>query len=164
MSTKPKIYIASPLGFSEIGRDFMYGKIIPIIEEIGFEILDTWKLTPDEILEKAIKMPYGKEKRDKWQELNKIIGKNNIEAIKSCSCIFAILDGSDVDSGTASEIGYACALGKPILGYRNDFRLSADNEGSTINLQVEYFIRKSGGKIIKEIKYLKEELKTLFKT
>jgi nucleoside 2-deoxyribosyltransferase len=53
-----------------------------------------------------------------------------------------------VDSGTASEIGYACAKGKPILGYRGDFRLSADNEGSMVNLQVEHFIRQSGGDIV----------------
>ena len=49
---------------------------------------------------------------------------------------------------TAAEIGYALAKGKPIVGYRGDFRLSADNEGSIVNLQVEYFIRQSGGDII----------------
>ena len=59
-----------------------------------------------------------------------------------------MLDGTDVDSGTAAEIGYAFARGKNILGYRGDFRLSADNEGATVNLQVEYFIRESGGDII----------------
>jgi nucleoside 2-deoxyribosyltransferase len=53
-----------------------------------------------------------------------------------------------VDSGTAAEIGYAFAQGKPILGYRGDLRLSADNEGATVNLQVEYFIQASGGEII----------------
>jgi nucleoside 2-deoxyribosyltransferase len=62
--------------------------------------------------------------------------------------VFAVLDGTDVDSGTAAEIGYAFAKGKPILGYRGDFRLSADNDGSIVNLQVEYFIRASGGTII----------------
>ena len=41
----------------------------------------------------------------------------------------AVLDGTDVDSGTAAEIGYAFARGKLIVGYRGDFRLSADNEG-----------------------------------
>ena len=60
----------------------------------------------------------------------------------------AVLDGTDVDSGTAAEIGYAFARGKLIVGYRGDFRLSADNEGSTVNLQVEYFIRASGGTIV----------------
>ena len=38
--------------------------------------------------------------------------------------------------------------GKPILGYRGDLRLAADNEGASVNLQVEYFIRQSGGDIV----------------
>lgn len=38
-----------------------------------------------------------------------------------CSSAFAVLDGVDVDSGTAWEIGYAYARGKPIIGLRTDF-------------------------------------------
>ena len=62
--------------------------------------------------------------------------------------VLANLDGQDVDSGTAAEIGYAFAKGKPIIGYRGDLRLSSDNVGSTVNLQVEFFIRESGGEIV----------------
>ncbi len=68
--------------------------------------------------------------------------------------MIAVLDGVDVDSGTAAEIGYAFGIGKLIVGYRGDFRLSADNEGSTVNLQVEYFIRKSGGSIVTRLEDL----------
>ena len=90
------------------------------------------------------------------------IGNNNREAIDRCDLVFAVLDGVDVDSGTAAEIGYAFARGKAILGYRGDFRLSADNEGSTVNLQVEYFIRQSGGDIITTFADLDEALDRLF--
>ena len=62
--------------------------------------------------------------------------------------MLAVLDGTDVDSGTASEIGYAYAKGKPMVGYRGDFRLSSDNEGGVVNLQVQYFILTSGGSIV----------------
>jgi nucleoside 2-deoxyribosyltransferase len=72
-----------------------------------------------------------------------------------------VLDGTDVDSGSAAEVGYAFAKGKPILGYRGDFRLSADNEGSMVNLQVEYFIRQSGGDIITQIADLEKSLKKI---
>ncbi|MFW5704292.1 MAG: nucleoside 2-deoxyribosyltransferase [Nanoarchaeota archaeon] len=146
-----KIYLAGPLGFSEVGREFMYSKIIPIIEKKGYEILDPWKLTDEDLIDKAKNLPYGQEKRDEWKKTNLIIGKNNAEAIKECDLVFAVLDGTDVDSGTASEIGYAAALGKKVIGYRGDFRLSADNEGSTVNLQVEYFIRVNGGEIVRKI-------------
>ncbi len=70
----------------------------------------------------------------------------------------AVLDGADVDSGTAAEIGYAFARGKRIVGYRGDFRLSADNEGSIVNLQVEYFIRASGGAIVEHYEELEPSL------
>ena len=79
------------------------------------------------------------------------IGAKNRALIDACDMVFAVLDGVDVDSGTAAEIGYAFARAKPILGYRGDFRIAADNEGSIVNLQVEYFIRASGGEIIMAI-------------
>ncbi|MEM7822748.1 MAG: nucleoside 2-deoxyribosyltransferase [Candidatus Aenigmatarchaeota archaeon] len=159
---KVKIYIASPLGFSEAGRDFLYEKIIPQIEELGYGVLDPWKLTPDKYIENIKCMPYGLERKMAWERLNRIIGKNNARAIRASTGLFAVLDGPDVDSGTAAEIGFAAALGKPILGYRGDFRLSSDNEGSVVNLQVEYFIKLNGGKIITEISKLKDELKNIF--
>ncbi len=162
MSQQIKIYVASPLGFSEVGRDFMYARIIPEIEELGYSVLDPWKLTPDELIQPVLNLPYGEEKREKWRELNRIIGKNNADAIRESSGLVAVLDGIDVDSGTASEIGYAAAFGKPVLGYRGDFRLSADNDGSVVNLQVEYFINLHNGKIITQIADLQKELKSIF--
>jgi len=63
----------------------------------------------------------------------------------------------------AAEIGYAFAKGKPILGYRGDFRLSADNEGSVVNVQVEYFIRQSGGDIVTSVADALKRLETLRK-
>ena len=140
MSNQTKIYVASPLGFSEVGRDFMDAKIIPVIEKLGYTVPDPWKLTSDELIQPVLALPYGQEKRNRWGKLNDIIGKNNAGAIQESSGLFAVLDGVDVDSGTSSEIGYAAALGKPVLGYRGDFRLSADNEGSTVNIQVEYLL------------------------
>jgi nucleoside 2-deoxyribosyltransferase len=59
-----------------------------------------------------------------------------------------VLDGADVDSGTAAEIGYAFACGRPIVGYRSDLRRAGEHDGVVVNLQVEYFIRASGGTIV----------------
>jgi nucleoside 2-deoxyribosyltransferase len=133
-----KIYTAGPLGFSEVGRAFHNASVIPELVRLGHEPLDPWKLTD------AVR-------RDAWRQLNVEMGGNNRAAIDQCDAVFACLDGVDVDSGTAAEIGYAFAKGKPIIGYRGDFRLAADNEGSIVNLQVEYFIRQSGGDIISQL-------------
>ena len=143
-----KIYMAGPLGFSEAGRYFYYRELVPAVTRLGYEVLDPWKLTDQKEIDAVLALPYGIERRDAWRALNVKIGTNNRKAIDASDGVFAVLDGVDVDSGTAAEIGYAFAKGKPIIGYRGDFRLSADNEGSTVNLQVEYFIRQSGGTII----------------
>jgi nucleoside 2-deoxyribosyltransferase len=156
-----RIYLAGPLGFSEAGRAFHDGVIKPCIEAQGHTVLDPWTLSDQAAVSAAAGLPYGAEKGDRWRELNAAIGRTNAEAIDACDLLFAVLDGTDVDSGTAAEIGYAYARGKRILGYRGDFRLSADNEGATVNLQVEYFIDRSGGFIISSIAALGEALGVL---
>ncbi|GAC1337831.1 MAG: hypothetical protein NVS4B4_16550 [Bradyrhizobium sp.] len=143
-----KIYTAGPLGFSEAGRAFHRDYVLPEVKRLGHEALDPWTLTDPSGIEAVLALPYGETRRGAWRALNVEIGGNNRDAIDACDLVFAVLDGVDVDSGTAAEVGYAFAKGKPIIGYRGDFRLAADNEGSIVNLQVEYFIRASGGDII----------------
>ena len=78
-------------------------------------------------------------------------------APSSCGGVLAVLDGVDVDSGTASEIGYAFGLGdKVINGYRGDFRRSGENDGVCINLQVQYWIEQSGGTIVRSLSELSQ--------
>ncbi|HET6251357.1 MAG TPA: nucleoside 2-deoxyribosyltransferase [Tepidisphaeraceae bacterium] len=143
-----KIYVAGPFGFSEAGRAYYNQTLLPALAAAGFEPLDPWGLNNDPSQLAMIQaMPPGDERRAAYGRLNEQIGRNNTATIDRCDGVFAILDGVDVDSGTAAEIGYAFAMKKPIVGYRGDFRLSADNEGAIVNLQVEYFIRASGGTI-----------------
>jgi nucleoside 2-deoxyribosyltransferase len=161
-----KIYLAGPLGFSEAGRAFHNDTVVREIVRLGHVPLDPWaEQNPLGIeaglaaeIEAVGDMPYGPAKRDAWRKLNIRIGAKNCALIDASDLAFAVLDGVDVDSGTAAEIGYAFAKEKPILGYRGDFRLSADNEGSTINLQVEYFVRARGGEIISGISELEAAL------
>jgi nucleoside 2-deoxyribosyltransferase len=76
------------------------------------------------------------------------IGRDNAKDIDASDGVVASLDGPDVDSGTAAEIGYAAARGKWIIGYRGDFRRTGESPHVVVNLQVEYFIRQSGGEIV----------------
>jgi nucleoside 2-deoxyribosyltransferase len=155
-----KIYLAGPLGFSDAGRAFHKEVILHRVTALGHVPLDPWSDTAPPGIDARLAadivqiasaigtvggMPYGPDKRDAWRALNPRIGAKNAALIDAADMVLAVLDGTDVDSGTAAEIGYAFAKGKPILGYRGDFRLSADNEGSAVNLQVEYFITASGG-------------------
>jgi nucleoside 2-deoxyribosyltransferase len=132
MDTKTKkkiVYVASPYGFAESTWLFMEQELYPAIRKAGCEILDPWR-------HKAPLPP------------PMTLGKLNAEDIEKADGVVAVLDGSDVDSGTASEIGYASARGKWIVGYRGDFRKSGDDENVVVNLQVQYFIERNHGKIV----------------
>jgi hypothetical protein len=69
-----KIYIASPFGFSEAGRLFLYQVVETEIINAGYYVLDPWNITPPDLMEEALAMPYGTAKREKLREVNKIIG------------------------------------------------------------------------------------------
>jgi len=144
--SKKRIYLAGPLGFSEAGRLFQ-GILAKKLAK-RYRVIDPFKLTKKSKIQRILKLRRLDEQRDAWHQLNPHIGKGNQKAIDSCDAVLANLDGQDVDSGTAAEIGYAFAKGKPIIGYRGDLRLSSDNVGLTVNLQVEFFIRESGGEIL----------------
>jgi len=144
---KATIYLANPLGFSEAGQEFIDHSLVPQLTALGYNVIDPFKLTDPAEIARILSLP-PEQRRAAWKALDPQIARNNSDAIDRANAVLAVLDGPDVDSGTAAEIGYAFARHKPILGYRGDFRISADNEGSTINLQVEYFIRQSGGDIV----------------
>jgi nucleoside 2-deoxyribosyltransferase len=153
--------MASPLGFSEAGRHFYEGVLLPFVRRLGYEVLDPWALTDPARIAAVQAMPYGPTRRDTWRALDREIGAANRAAIDAAHGVVAVLDGVDVDSGTAAEVGYAFARGKLIVGYRGDARLSADHEGGTVNLQVEYFIRESGGTIVERYEDLASALAPL---
>jgi nucleoside 2-deoxyribosyltransferase len=157
-----KLYVASPFGFSEAGRDFYASKLLPELRRASVDILDPWALTDPRRIDAVSQMPYGEAKRAAWRKLNADIAQSNQDAIDRADGLFACLDGTDVDSGTAAEVGYGYAKGKTIVGYRGDFRLAADNEGSIVNLQVEHFIRASGGTIVTRLEDIAGALRASF--
>lgn len=57
-----------------------------------------------------------------------------IDGVKGSCLVVAILDGSDADSGTCFEVGFAHANNIPILGLRTDFRGSGDDGGLNLML------------------------------
>ena len=60
--------------------------------------------------------------------------KKDIEALNNATIIVASLNGVDVDSGTAFEIGYGFAKEKKIFGLHTDLRVFT--QSSEVNLMV----------------------------
>ena len=63
--------------------------------------------------------------RESGLDFEGIVG-SCIEQLDKANLILAILDGSDSDSGTSWECGYAYAKGKRVIGVRTDLRGSED--------------------------------------
>ncbi len=61
----------------------------------------------------------------------------NLMALGEADVMVAMLDGPQVDDGTAWEIGYFFMQGKKILGLRTDFRRAGETDNSRVNLMIE---------------------------
>ena len=141
------LYLASPLGFAASTRPFMADLVARLREVIT--VVNPWDDVRfvDEFDELAAVDSVAERSR-RLALINAELGRSNARSIDQADAVFAVLDGVDVDSGTAAEIGYGFARGKHICGLRTDFRLAGDNSGSVVNLQVQYFIEASGGTIV----------------
>ena len=148
------VYLASPLGFAAATRAYL-NELVAALEAHGLTVHDPWGSNRPKA--PAPPAPSTDPPTDPEARLaarharNHTIGQLNAEAIQAAESMIAVLDGVDVDSGTAAEIGYAFALGKVVWGLRTDSRLAGDNEGAIVNLQVQYFIEASGGRIARSI-------------
>ncbi|MGP8321283.1 MAG: nucleoside 2-deoxyribosyltransferase [Methanosarcinaceae archaeon] len=121
MSATKIIYLAAPL-FSVAEREFNR-KLRDQMVKSGFSVF-----LPQEDSNDTKDMRH--------HEKQNYIFKQNLKAIDNSDIIVAVLDGgSDVDSGTAWELGYAFATKKPVIGLKTDFR-TLGSEG-TVNLMIE---------------------------
>ena len=155
-----KIYLASPYGFTTSGNEYMRKKMIPFLELSGICVLNPWADLKNisktmKNIEKSDSMKF---RLEKYHKLNENMARENAVLIGKSDCVLAVLDGTDVDSGVAAEIGYAYGKMMRVYGFRSDFRQTGDNIGATVNLQVEYFITNSGGRIFNNIKDVRDEL------
>ena len=149
---RPRAYIASPLGFSEVGRAYYAERYLPALSE-HVEPIDPWTLSLPEEFEAAARS--GRE-----HEFGLEVGARNAEAIRSAAMLIAHLDGQEVDAGTASEVGYAAARGLPCIAVRSDLRSSGE-PGMSVNLQVEAFVVLSGGFVVRSLDELVKQLALL---
>lgn len=116
--TKFRLYLAGPL-FSTAERNFN----VDLVKILRKKFPSIKFLVPQEQSKQFEGQPDFLEK----------VFHNCISSVYESNALLCILDGSDVDSGTSIEMGYAYALKKPIIGVRTDFRRSEDRG---VNLMV----------------------------
>ena len=91
------------------------------------------------------------ERHAEFQKIASEIGIHNEQALRKADMLLAVLDGMEPDSGTCSELGFACALGKVCHGLRTDLRDAGDFSGLPINLQLLCWIGSSGGSLLRSL-------------
>lgn len=137
-----RVFIAGPL-FSDAEREFNL-KVDKHLRKHGFKTFlpqrDVGKL--DELLAKEGKRAY------------RAIFEQDLRGIDQADVVVAILDGSDVDSGTAFEVGYSFARGKPVIGLKTDMRVFARDE--ELNNMLAQGIRALTGNLDELVEELKK--------
>jgi nucleoside 2-deoxyribosyltransferase len=118
-----KVYQAGPL-FTEAER-LWHLKLKTNLEDSGF--LVSW---PGEWFDPGELGDMGKKAKD---HIFKVCRAN----LDTSDLVVALLDGTQVDDGTAWEIGYAFSKGIPVYGIRTDFRNAGDTEHSLVNAMIE---------------------------
>ena len=146
-----KLYLASPLGFSP--ENFSYlSRIKEKLASQAVEVFDPWE---QKQFAGSIESAFGARdyaaRVEAFGKIARDIGSCNEEGIRWADCILAVLDGAEVDSGTAAEVGFGSALGKKCYGLRTDLRDCGDFTGLPVNLQVLHFIERSGGTMFRSI-------------
>lgn len=118
-----KIYQAGPL-FSEAERNW-HREFRSLLCEKGHEVIWPYEL-------------FSQNEINSWgtEAAFRVMCRCR-DAIDECDAVVALLDGPQVDDGTAWEIGYAYAQGLPIYGIRTDFRICSDTPGSKVNAMIE---------------------------
>jgi len=149
------VYLASPLGFSELGRLVLYHQLLPRISTEGITILDPWR-----DLRGRDSDFLGHAARRMTRETALEPGFRNLNLIESCHLLVAVLDGSDVDGGVAAEVGFGAGIGKKVIGYRGDFRPASETPATVVNPQIEALIIRARGVVVTSIAELAMILRT----
>ena len=118
---KKKLYLASPYGFSKQTKNLLV-EFIKIFNELNIEVYEPFERTKHLINNKNY-----------WAYE---IAKSNLDDVKNCDCLFAIVNGNPPDEGVMVELGVAIALNKEIFLFRDDFRNCADSDQYPLNLML----------------------------
>ena len=118
---KKKLYLANPYGFSKQTKTLL-PEFIKIFQDLNVEVYEPFERTKDLNTSEA-----------NWAYK---LAETNLKDLKSCDCIFAIVNGNPPDEGVMVELGIAIALKKEIFLFRDDFRKCSDSDQYPLNLML----------------------------
>ena len=135
-----KVYLSSPYGFTRAGLGYLSKLRKTADSEWGVDLLGPWDSGAFNY-EWAMETAGDPREAEAWRAIASVAPIKNFKTIAGSDAVVAVLDGTDVDSGVACEVGYAFCLNIPVIGYRSDFRRTGESMHGTVNQQVEACLR-----------------------
>jgi len=131
-----RVYLAAPL-FSRAEREYnIY--LSTVLFSHFFEVY-----LPQDV---------GDDSRHRDRAANQEIFSRHIRELDTTDIVVAVIDGSDADSGTAWEMGYAYAHHIPVIAIRTDFRMAGRHEYVNLMLEQSAVLVRSTKELLTTIK------------
>jgi nucleoside 2-deoxyribosyltransferase len=125
-----KLYLASPYGFSEQQKSLLLPPIVQALKSLGAEVWEPFERNNQIDFSKA-----------GWAY---DVAQADLNDVKACDGIFAVVNGTPPDEGVMVELGAAIALEKAVFLFRDDFRRCTDSEDYPLNLMLFASLPKTG--------------------
>jgi nucleoside 2-deoxyribosyltransferase len=119
---KKRLYLANPYGFSLQQRSLLLPPIVSELETLGAEVWEPFARN-NQVDLSAPGWAYQ-------------VAQADVNDVRDCDGIFAIVNGTPPDEGVMVELGLAIAWGKAIFLFRDDFRRCTDSEEYPLNLML----------------------------
>lgn len=117
-----KIYLAGPL-FSEAEQNWLRG-LKRQLQDLGYDVAWPYEL-------------FNQDELASWGDVaSKRIMEGCRDALEACDLVVALLDGTQIDDGTAWELGFAYAKDIPSIGIRTDARYCGETPGARVNAMI----------------------------
>lgn len=120
--TMKKIYLANPYGFSKQQRELLLPELVDKIKGMGAEVIEPFAVAHSL-----------NTKEPGWAFT---LAQDNLEHVRYCDGILAVVNGCPPDEGVMVELGFAMALRKKIFLFRDDFRRCSDSDVYPLNLMI----------------------------
>lgn len=120
--THKTLYLANPYGFSSQQKALLLPPIVQALEALGVEV---WE-------------PFGRNNQLDGSQPGWAyrVAQADLQDVKNCDGIFAVVNGTPPDEGVMVELGMAIALHKAVFLFRDDIRHCSDSEQYPLNLMI----------------------------
>ena len=155
-----KVFVGDPTGLSEKNRRFHSETLVEDLMHAGYKVDGPWALTPPRCTLYDFD-PTQQKWHGLWLALSQAVGKQTFAMIEAADVVLVMMESEELLGVTAAAMGYAYALSKPVIIYK-DAPVPVFGTGyARVGLPAEFLAGANGGTVVCSMKELMEELRDL---